>query len=199
MDDAAEAVAVGGSIGERIVLVGTSTGGTLALWTAAREEARDRLAAVVLVSPNLGLQDPAAPLLLGPWGGLLARLIVGPERCFEALNAEQERHWTTCYPTRALLPMAALVDVVRSLDPAAVTVPTLVFYARGDELVDPEETEQVLARLTAEPPEMHVVEGADDPEQHVIAGAIMSPGTTEALRTTALDFLSRLRDDDPGR
>jgi pimeloyl-ACP methyl ester carboxylesterase len=40
LDDVAEAVAIGGYIGERVVLMGTSTGGTLALWAAAREEAR---------------------------------------------------------------------------------------------------------------------------------------------------------------
>lgn len=38
LDDAAEAVAIGGRIGERVVLMGTSTGGTLALWAAARRK-----------------------------------------------------------------------------------------------------------------------------------------------------------------
>ena len=41
LDDVAEAVRIGSYIGERVVLVGTSTGGTLALWAAARDEAAD--------------------------------------------------------------------------------------------------------------------------------------------------------------
>lgn len=190
LDDTAEAVAIGGYIGERVILMGTSTGGTLAVWAAAREEARDRIAALVLVSPNLGLQDPAAPVLLWPWGGTIARLIVGSERCFEPVNAGHARHWTTCYPTRAVLPMAALVDHVRSLGPGMVEVPTLVVYSLDDAVVDPSETEHVMEKLSAQPASMYVVEGAGDPERHVIAGDIMSPETTEDVRRRILDFLA---------
>lgn len=193
LDDAAEAIAIGGRIGERVVLVGTSTGGTLALWAAARQEARDRVATLVLISPNVGVQDPAAPILLWPWGGLIARMVVGRERCFEPHSREEARHWTPCYPTRALLPMMALVHRVRSLEDDAITVPTLVLYSHGDQVVDPEETERVLPRIASPPPEMYAVEGAGDPGQHVIAGAIMSPQTTETVRRRVLEFLAPLR------
>lgn len=189
LDDAAEAVALGARIGERIVLVGTSTGGTLATWAATRAEARERIAALVLISPNFGVQDPAAPVLLWPWGGWIARAIVGPERCFEPKNDRQERHWTTCYPTEALLPMMALVSHVRSLEPGAVRVPSLVVYALGDQVVDPAATERAMERLSGGTADLHVLEGSGDPEQHVIAGEIMSPETTDAVRRAVLVFL----------
>ena len=38
--DTAEAIAIGGRIGEKVVVVATSTGGTLALWAAAQEQVR---------------------------------------------------------------------------------------------------------------------------------------------------------------
>ena len=198
LDDAAEAIAIGGYIGDRVVLMGTSTGGTLALWAAVQEEAQGRLAALVLVSPNLGVRDSSAPILLWPWGGALARMIVGSERCFAPRNAEQERHWTTCYPTGSLLPMMSLVDHVRSLESGALAVPTLVLYSLGDQVVDPAETERVMARLGAEPSAMYVVRGSGDPEQHVVAGAIMSPETTEVVRRRILDFLAPLVEGRPG-
>jgi alpha-beta hydrolase superfamily lysophospholipase len=198
LDDAAEAIAIGGFVGERVVLIGTSTGGTLALWAGVQEEAQGRLASLVLVSPNLGVRDPAAPILLWPWGGALARMIVGRERCFEPRNAEQERHWTTCYPTGSLLPMMSLVDHVRSLESGALAVPTLVVYSLGDQVVDPAETERVMARLGEDPPAMYVVRGSSDPEQHVVAGAIMSPETTEEVRRRILDFLAPLVAGRPG-
>jgi alpha-beta hydrolase superfamily lysophospholipase len=195
----AEALAIGGAIGERVVLVGTSTGGTLAVWAATRPEARDRLAALVLISPNLGLRDPAAPILLWPWGGALARLIVGPERCFEPKSPAQALHWTTCYPTRALLPMMATVGHVRALPAGSLTVPTLVVYSRGDRIVDPVETERVMARISVRAPETFVVEGSGDPEEHVVAGDIMSPGTTEAVRERVLGFLADVVSPSPVR
>jgi esterase/lipase len=189
--DAAEAIAIGSRIGERVVLVGTSTGGTLALWAASRPEAGGRVAALVLVSPNLGLRDPAARVLTWPWGGLVARALTGPERCFEPENVEQALHWTVCYPTRALLPMAALVDHVRGIDLSAVRVPVLAVYARNDAIVDTNETEHILAGLDGgRGPATFLVEGSGDPAHHVVAGAIMSPGTTDAIREAILDFLA---------
>ena len=172
-----------------MVVVATSTGATLALWAAARPEAAGRLAALVLVSPNLGVQDPSAPILLWPWGGLIARLVVGAERCFEPKTPEQQLHWTTCYPPRALLPMMALVAGVRSLPDSAVNVPTLVFYSRGDRVVDPGVTEDLVPSLVAARLEMHPVTGSSDPEEHVIAGAVMSPETTDEIRAATVRFL----------
>jgi len=192
LDDVAEAVAVGGAIGERIVVLGTSTGATLALWAATRDEVKDRLAALVLLSPNLGLRNRAATVLLWPWGGLIARLIEGPERCFAPKNEEQERHWTTCYPTRALQPMMAVVDRVRRLPRGAVEVPTLALYAPGDTIVDTGEIERILPRLTAGGAEIEILEGSGDPAQHVLAGAIMSPETTDAVRMRIREFVRAL-------
>jgi esterase/lipase len=190
LDDAAEAVAVGKRIGGRVVLLGTSTGGTLAVWTAGREEARPWLGALVLISPNLGPRDPAARFLLWPWGGLIARVVAGPERCFEPASADQARHWTTCYPTRALLPMMALVEGVRTMDLSRVTTPTLVMYSPNDAVVDPGQTERVMAGLGGKGPTMFRVDGSGDPENHVLAGSIMSPETTESVKARIEHFLS---------
>lgn len=189
LQDTEEAMAVGSRLGERVVLVGTSTGGTLAVWAAAQPRWRERLAAVVLISPNFGPRDGTAELLLWPWGGLLARAVVGAERCFEPLNAEQARHWTTCYPTRALLPMMALVDHVRGLDPEEVRSPLLVLYSPRDQVVDAQATEGVVATFASPVMRVEDFTGSGDPSHHVLAGAIISPGTTGAATLRILDFV----------
>jgi esterase/lipase len=189
MGDAAEALVIGERLGERVVLVGTSTGATLALWAAARPEVADRIAALVLISPNLGLRDRSSRVLLWPWGGLIARLVVGGERCFEPENDAQALHWTNCYPTRALLPMAALVAHVRSLDLGRVRAPTMVVYSRQDAVVDPAETERALEALGGGAPTYVLVEDSGDPAQHLIAGEIMSPETTDRVRERILEFV----------
>ena len=190
--DTEEALAVGARLGAKVVLVGTSTGGTLAVWAAAQSARRDLIAAVVLVSPNFGPRDGSADMLLWPWGGLLARLVVGPERCWTALNAQQERHWTTCYPTRALLPMMALVDMVRELDPVRVTAPTLVLLSDDDQVVDPDRARAFVPRFGAEIKEVVAVTGDEEPSHHVLAGDIVSPGTTDAVTKLILDFVRTL-------
>lgn len=190
--DAAEAVEVGSAIGERVLLVGTSTGGTLALWVAARPDLSDDLGALVLLSPNFRPRDGKARILLWPWGGLIARLVEGPERCFETHGDAHARHWTECYPTSSLLPMMALAEAVRDSPLEDIHTPTLVIYVPDDQVVDPREIELGYARLGADVKVLHAVEAPGDPERHVPAGAALSPGSTEEVRRAIEAFLESL-------
>lgn len=190
LDDTAEAVAIGARIGRRVVLVGTSTGGTLATWAAARPEARDLVDAVVLISPNFQPADRRSRIILYPWGALVVRYAIGPERCFEPLNDDQARHWTTCYPTFALGPMMALVEHVRTMDLTGIEAPVLFLYSPMDSVVDAEESRRALApvpRLRS-----HVVESTTDPAHHVLAGDIVSPGSSDDVRAVVRDFLTEV-------
>jgi esterase/lipase len=189
LDDGAEAMAVGRAIGERVVLIGTSTGGTLASWVASREEAKDALAALILISPNYMPRDGAARLLLWPWGGAIARMVEGEERCFRAANPEQERHWTTCYPTSALLPMMALAERGRTLPRGRVTTPVLTLYSPDDRVVDTGVTTAVFGRFASVPKMLLPMRGSTDPGRHVLAGDVLSPGTTAAVEARILSFL----------
>lgn len=196
--DAAEAMAVATSVGDRVVLVGTSTGATLAVWMAAQEAWRERIAALVLLSPNFRPRDRASRVLLWPWGGLLARLVVGPERCFEPTSPANEEHWTTCYPTRALLPMMALVEHVRTMPLGGITAPALVFYSTNDQIVDPFETQRLAPRLGGTPVRLVVLEGLGDPAHHVLAGDIMSPALNDRVVGEIVGFVRPLASADPG-
>jgi esterase/lipase len=192
LQDTEEALAVGRRIGRRVVLVGTSTGGTLATWAATRERWRPDLLAVVLISPNFAVRDERADMLLWPWGGLIARLVAGPERCFEPANERHRRHWTTCYPTRALLPMMALVHHVRSLDPTRIVTPTLVLYSPDDQVVDPRATERHFAGVGAPVKRIVGVQGSAAGEHHVLAGDILSPNDNDTVTAEVLAFVRLL-------
>ena len=193
LDDVAEAVAVGARIGSRVVLVGTSTGGTLATWAASRPEAATRVAGLVLVSPNFQPKDRTSRVLLLPWGSVVARTIIGEERCFVPESDAQARHWTTCYPTEVLATMMALVEHVRRMDLSSINVPTLVLYSPEDQVVEPLETERVLERMTGIEPEVRIVRSTTDPARHVLAGDIVSPESNEEVRSVILAFLERIR------
>lgn len=192
LDDTAEAVAIGGRIGERVLLIGTSTGGTLATWAAARPEATPRLAGLVLISPNYQPRDRSSRVLLYPWGGVLARLMVGPERCFTPENDRQERHWTTCYPTSALTTMMALVERVRTMDLTGIEVPTLVLHEADDQVVDQSETDRVVDGITGTDAMRVRVPSTSDPARHVLAGDIVSPDSNEEVLAMMLAFAQRI-------
>lgn len=191
--DTDEALEIGARLGERVVLMGTSTGGSLATWAAAQRRWSGTLAALVLVSPNFGLRHPAAPLLTLPGGRLVARLLVGKERRFEPDNERQAHHWTVRYPSLALLPLMRLVRDVRALPLETVTVPVFVAYSKHDKVVSPRATRKTIARLGSPEVRVYRVEGDGDPSHHVVAGDILSPATTRPLANEILTFLERIR------
>jgi len=187
--DMGEAVAVGRALGRRTVLVGTSTGATLATWAALHEDLAPDFAALILLSPNFHPADRTTRILLWPWGGLLARMVVGPERCFETHSEAHARHWTACHPTRALLPMMAIVDHVRNADLGRLTLPVFVVSIPDDQVVDAEETALAFERIGSSRKEIFLLRDSEDPDRHLPAGDILSPGSTALVRDRILAFL----------
>jgi esterase/lipase len=188
--DAVEAMTIGQRIGDSVIVVATSTGGTLALWLAAQPDSlRRRLSSLILISPNLAIKDPTSRVLTWPWmPQLLPRII--PERHWSSNNAEQERYWTTTYPSTALFPLAALVKDVRSLDASRITTPMLVFTNRGDNVVDAAATSAFLDRVRNARVERVDVVPAPGEDRHVIVGRIVSPSQVPRFVGRALEFVA---------
>lgn len=72
-ESAKQALAIGKQLGKKVILMGTSTGGTLALQLAAWYP--DDVAALVLLSPNIAINDPNAWVLNNHWGLQVARQV----------------------------------------------------------------------------------------------------------------------------
>lgn len=195
--DAWEALEIGQRIGRRVLVVGTSTGGALATWLAARH-GDEGLGALVLISPNFEPRDDRWRMLLRPWAPVLVPLVFGKQWGFETISDEHEKWWTSSYPTRALLPMAGLVELVAGIDGSEIRAPTLAFVAERDALVDPAATERRIAGFAAPVRRVVVIEDADDPQQHVLAGRVLSPTSTPTVRERLLAFVRELDAAPPG-
>ena len=178
--DMAEAMAIGRRLGDRVIVIGTSTGGTLAALAAGDPQLNEGLAGTVLISPNFGLHAPAQWLLDAPFIESWGVLAVGETRAFTPLNADHARHWTTEYPTSALYPMARLIRAARAADHGQARTPALFLYAPADQVIDPARIPPVIAAWGGPTQvELREMQGDDDPYAHVIAGDILSPGQTE--------------------
>ncbi len=190
INDFAEAVAIGGRIGERVVVMATSTGGALATVAAADPALSANIAGLVLISPNYGVQASGAWLLTQPWGGQLAALVVGRDYTFEPRSEQHARLWTTHYPTAALLPMAALSSAARRSAVERIKVPALFVFSDKDQVVRPGLTRAIAARWGA-PHQTFVVNDSDDPAHHVIAGDALSPSTTARIADRIVAFIGK--------
>ncbi|MGD8644314.1 MAG: alpha/beta fold hydrolase, partial [Chromatiales bacterium] len=187
LNDAIEALAIGRRLGERVVVIGNSTGGTLATWLVASRS--NDLLALVLLSPNFGLEDYRSEILTLPWAHRLAPWLGGPEYGFEPVNPRHARYWTTRYPTIALLPMMALVQLVRTTPLDTVRVPVLTLYAPNDQIIDIDALRAVHSRFGSPRKSLIEIEGVADPQQHVLAGDVLSPTTTDTVADHIVEFV----------
>jgi alpha-beta hydrolase superfamily lysophospholipase len=192
MRDLDEALKVARRAGERVLILSTSTGGTLAAVVAMTPDLREDVAGIIFVSPNFGVNSGLAPILTWPAARVWLPLVAGRRRSFEPASEAQARYWTTDYPTVSVLPMAALVKAVRGLDPGRATVPALFWFSDADRVVRPDVTAEIAARWGAPAEVVRVTTGpGDDPQAHVIAGDIMSPGQTDAAVSGMIDWARR--------
>ncbi len=188
--DTAEALAIGARLGERTVVIGTSTGGTLALAMSSHDSA-DAVSDIVLISPNLQPSDGKAAWLTRPAGPLLARLLSGDTRSWEAHNEQQERYWSTSYPIDAAVEVMRLVDLLNSRLPMQLEQNLLVLLSPDDTVVSPEATKQAFARIGAPRKTLVEIEDAGDPSNHVLAGDILSPSSTDDVAALIVEFVLR--------
>ena len=178
--DVNEAIEIAQTIGDAVVIMGCSTGCTLATLALANgAQARG----VIYVSPNFGLRNRAAQFVMDMpgvkhWGHIVA----GQTRSFTPFSAAHTAYWTNVYPTKAVYPMADAVRAVRKADLSQIATPALFAYNVADQVVHPKDTQRVVARWGG-PTEVVLLEQgpADDLMGHVMAGDVFSPGQTAPL------------------
>lgn len=182
IEDMAEAMGIGRRLGERVLVIGTSTGATLAAIAATDPDLSRDLAGTVLISANFGVQSAAAFILDLPLAPVWGPWVAGDEAGFEPINDGHGKHWTTRYPTAAFFPMAALLREARAIDWQAAKTPALFLYAPADKVIYPALIPPVAAAWGGKAELVTVeVDGDDDPFSHVIAGDILSPGQNDLV------------------
>ncbi|MCV3764063.1 alpha/beta hydrolase [Rhizobium sp. TRM95796] len=176
LNDTAEALAIGERLGRKVVIMATSTGASLVTILLARPDIRERIAAVVFVSPNYGVQAAGAFLLEGPWARRLAYMVLGARRGFEPATPGHAASWTSDYPTAALLPMAESVKQARAVDLSEIATPALFLVSPDDRVIRPHLVRDAQARWGG-PSALIEIQAVGDPYLHVLAGDALSPAT----------------------
>jgi esterase/lipase len=191
-NDTMEALEIGKRLGDKVIVIGTSTGGTLATWLAEQPNT-EAVLAYVLISPNFGPRDPNSEILTLPWAPQFTPLLLGPEYSWTPANALQDKYWTHKYPSTALVTMMGLVKYVRESNFASITKPMLVIYSPNDQVVNPQEIERRYAQIGSETKNLVPIAESGNPENHVLAGDIRAPNNTQNVEKLILDFVTPLR------
>ncbi|HRH51390.1 MAG TPA: alpha/beta hydrolase [Panacibacter sp.] len=133
-ESAKQALAIGKQLGNKVILMGTSTGGTNALQLAATFP--NDIIALVLMSPNIAINNSNAYLLNNPWGLQLAKLITGDAY----VNSKDQRpifkeYWYSHYPLQSTVQLQEMLETTMTKETfEKVKQPVLMLYYYKDEV-----------------------------------------------------------------
>ncbi len=106
INSAKEALEIARQLGDKVIIMSTSTGGTLSLLLAA---ANPDIFAQILYSPNIEIKDNSSKILTFPWGLQLGRLIAGEYLIYDD-EPEVQKYWQSKYRIEGVVYLQSLVE-----------------------------------------------------------------------------------------
>jgi len=188
-ESAKQALMIAQKLGQKVIIMGTSTGGTLALKLAA--DFPGMVYGLILYSPNVRIKQKASVLLSKPWGLQIARLNFGGDYRVLEDDPESEicKFWYRRYRAEGPVFLQQLVDAtMKDKVFARVKCPLFLGYYFKDEQHQ-DETVEVKAGL-----EMFKHIGTPEAQKralafpeagsHVIACDLTSKSVAEVTKAT---------------
>ncbi len=189
MNSAREAVAVAKSIGNKLIVMATSTGAALATYLAASDP---EIEALILTAPNFDIYDKNSRLLVGPWGLVLFRYMMGGNYREWPASEEARRYWTSKnrieshIAIRDLLNQTMTKETFQAIDQPAY----LSYYYRDqdnmDKVISIEAVKKFASHMST-PEEKLWIRAFDNARGHVISSSIMNPNW-EDVQNSIFEF-----------
>lgn len=133
-ESAKQALAIGKQLGDKVILMGTSTGGTNALQLAATYP--NDIFALLLMSPNIAINNDKAYLLNNPWGLQIAKIVTGTDHITASDSRDiYKQYWYYEYPVQGAIALQEILET--SMTPETfqkVKQPTLLLYYYKDSI-----------------------------------------------------------------
>lgn len=179
-------------IGEKVIIVATSTGAPLSVWLASQHVAEDRIHAVLFMSPNFKVRSSIAGLLTWPWSHRWIHHVAGKHYEWEPKNERERLFWTTRYPIHALIEMQKTVDWVRGIDVSRFNIPLATMYMQNDPTIDPTAAVLTHEAWGASYKQLIPVTLDGDQVEHVFVGDITAPHRVDWCVERFILFMSHI-------
>ncbi len=194
-ESAKQALAIGKKLGKKVILMGTSTGGTQAVQLAAAYP--NDIAALILYSPNIAINDPNAWLLNNHWGLQIARIV----KQSNYLDPPDERpiykqYWNKPYRLEATVALQEMLETsMNETTFNKVKQPTLLLYYYKDEqhqdpVVKVSAMKEMFEQLGTAPALKRAI-AVPEAGNHVIASPIKS-GDVETVAKETKKFMEEV-------
>ncbi len=194
-ESAKEALAIGKQLGERVIIIGTSTGGSQALQLAAAFP--KEVAGLILFSPNIAINNNKAWLLTMPWGLQIARMITGG--LYVNTNDSEavfHQYWNTHFRLEAAIALQQMLHTTMIPDVfKQVHQPVLSLYFYKDEAhQDPVVRVDAIKKMMktiATPTALKREQAIPNAESHVIGCGLQSKDVNGVVEAS-ISFLREI-------
>jgi len=192
-NSAKRAVELGRLLGDTVILMSTSTGGTQSLKLAADNP--DVINALILYSPNVDVADKNAHLLSSKTGYMLARILKGKMIKYDD-PSEVQKYWQSQYHLNGPRAMIQLVEATMTPETfKKVKQPVFLgYYYKNEEEKDPTVSVEALLKMFDElgtPPDKKMKVAFPDAGCHPIASSLYNKNYKKVEEKT-YDFAEKI-------
>ncbi|UKJ07123.1 alpha/beta hydrolase [Solitalea lacus] len=191
---AVQAYAVAKKLGRKVIILSTSTGGTLALKLAAEFP---EIFALINLSPNIAINDPAAFITNNHWGLQLTKWVTGGNyRITKIDTAEGPKYWYYKYRVEAIPALEELIETSMNKETfEKVKCPVLtVCYFKDEHNQDPVVKVSAMRTMMQElgtPANLKEFIPLTTPENHVLGNPLKSKDV-KSVENTCFNFAEKV-------
>jgi pimeloyl-ACP methyl ester carboxylesterase len=197
---AADACRIGEKIGKKIILMGTSTGGTLALMMAASDSFSPSIAGLILYSPLIHLYGMNALLLENAFVRSVLRLYPGKKyqlRGKAPPSAEEDHVWYHSYQLNGALALGQMIQTYMTPSLfSTVHCPAFIgYYYRTrhahDRMVSTAAIKRMADQLGTHTSDV-VLKNFPNADAHVICCSLLSDAVEDVIHSTQQFLIEKL-------
>ena len=191
LQSACFAFEIGKRIGKKVILMGTSTGGSLALYLASKPEHQNKISSLILYSPLINFHGINAKLLTSKLSRKFLKIVPGKKHLITAKNTTyaEDKIWNKRYALAGALELGAFVDhYMRPSLFQKVSHPTFVGYYyknknEQDTVVSVPAIRKMTQNLSTRTKSLHI-SNFPEANSHVICNSLVSKSANSVIDNT---------------
>lgn len=203
LNSARFAFEIGKKIGKKVILMGTSTGASLALWLASQSIFKDKISALILYSPLIRFYGINQQLLLNSFTRSSLRFVLGEKYLIKEKNTSyaEDQIWHNAYTLQAALTLGAFVEHhMQNETFANVESPVFTGYyyknkCNQDNVVSVSAIKKMVSKLTLQS-ELVTTTNFPEANTHVICSSLLSKCVDKVIEGT-INFLKSIGSHGP--
>lgn len=191
LDSARFALEIGKKIGKKVILMGTSTGASLALWLSSQNIFKDKISALLLYSPLVRFYGINQQLLMNSFTRSFLRFVLGKKYLIRARGTSEaeDRIWHNTYTLQAALVLGAFVEHHMKKETfASVECPVFTGYyfknkREQDNVVSVPAIKKMISSLGSYP-DLVTSFNFPNADSHVICSSLLSRSVDDVIDNT---------------